>query len=472
MAGFDKDVRIPAYQRHKASGKAVVKLNGRVHYLGKHGTDESRDAYNRLIAEWLSTGKNLPPRGEAERKTLRVDDVVAMFWTWAEGYYVKDGAPTGELDSLRLAIKPLLRLYRSEFAEKFGPLALRAVQDEYVRLGWARTTVNQSMARVRRIFKWAVSRELVPAGTHHGLQAVTGLRRGRSEAKETEPIGPVLEKDMHAVLPHVSRQVEAMIWLQWLTGMRPGEVVQMRAKDLDRSGAIWLYRPGHHKTEHHGIVREIAVGPHAQDILKPFLTLDPDRPLFSPQDAEEERNRERRAARKTPLWPSHAKRRRVRKHRADLRDTYDVQGYGRAIEYGIRCANAAMIRDAVADAVLPLLPEPVREPLGAAFKKLRHDATSETVLAVVQEVMRICDHVTLPGSISTVEEAAEAAIKALRLVPSWRPNQLRHAAATRIRKQFGIEAARAVLGHQNVATTEIYAEADRVKSLEIAKVLG
>lgn len=53
-------------------------------------------------------------------------------------------------------------------------------------------------------FEWAVAVELVPPSTHHGLQAVTGLRRGRSAARESEPVKPVPE-----VSVNVSRQVWA-----------------------------------------------------------------------------------------------------------------------------------------------------------------------------------------------------------------------------------------------------------------------
>ena len=49
--------RVPGYGLHKASGQAVVRLNGRDHYLGKHGSDESHARYERLIAEWLQNGR-------------------------------------------------------------------------------------------------------------------------------------------------------------------------------------------------------------------------------------------------------------------------------------------------------------------------------------------------------------------------------------------------------------------------------
>ncbi len=43
-------------------------------------------------------------------------------------------------------------------------------------------------------------------------------------------------------------------------------------------------------------------------------------------------------------------------------------------------------------------------------------------------------------------------------VPHWYPNQLRHTAATRIRRESGLEAAQVVLGHSKADVTQVYAE--------------
>ena len=47
--------RPPSYTLHKASGQAVVKIDGRSRYLGKYGSPESHAAYRRLVAEWTTT---------------------------------------------------------------------------------------------------------------------------------------------------------------------------------------------------------------------------------------------------------------------------------------------------------------------------------------------------------------------------------------------------------------------------------
>ncbi len=57
-------------------------------------------------------------------------------------------------------------------------------------------------------------------------------------------------------------------------------------------------------------------------------------------------------------------------------------------------------------------------------------------------------------------------------VPRWAPNQLRHLFATEIRSQYGLEAAQIMLGHACADVTQIYAERDFLKMIEIAKKIG
>jgi len=54
-----KAPRIPTYRLHKPTNLAVVRLHGRDIYLGRYGSAESRQAYERAIAEWLANGRQL-----------------------------------------------------------------------------------------------------------------------------------------------------------------------------------------------------------------------------------------------------------------------------------------------------------------------------------------------------------------------------------------------------------------------------
>lgn len=175
-------------------------------------------------------------------------------------------------------------------------------------MGWCRPYVNKQVNRIRHMFKWAVGDEIVPGSVLYALQAVPGLRRGRSDASEPEAVKPVPMEMVEAIRPFVSRQVWAMIQLQLFTAARAGEIAQMRPCDIDREGQnlptgarVWVYRPEQHKTAWHGHKRSIYIGPRAQQVLAPFLLRDPQAYCFSPAEAESDRRRRLHEARTTPL---------------------------------------------------------------------------------------------------------------------------------------------------------------------------
>ena len=69
-------------------------------------------------------------------------------------------------------------------------------------------------------------------------------------------------------------------------------------------------------------------------------------------------------------------------------------------------------------------------------------------------------------------EKERGEVKAWQRQHRWHPNQLRHTAATRIRKRHGVEMARIILGHSTAFTTEIYAEVDRKKAVDVIGAMG
>lgn len=57
-------------------------------------------------------------------------------------------------------------------------------------------------------------------------------------------------------------------------------------------------------------------------------------------------------------------------------------------------------------------------------------------------------------------------------VKPWNPHQLRHTFATNIRRSHGLEASRVLLGHSDLAVTQVYAEADEAKAIEVICRVG
>jgi integrase len=332
---------------------------------------------------------------------ISINEVLLAYMNFATAYYSKDGEPTKELESMREALRALRQLYGHMPAADFGPKGLQALRQHLVEKGLCRNVVNHRVSRIKRMFKWAVAEQLVPPSVHHGLQA-----------RETEPVRPVPDQWIEALLPFLTPIVAGMVQVQRLTGMRPCEVVLMRACDLDRTGEVWVYEPTSHKNRWRGHRRLVPLGPRCQEVLRPFLSRSEDAYLFSPRESEAWRRNHRRPVargqRRTPIYPSElrarekaklARRRRQRKR--PPRDRFDTASYRRAITYAIRKARGAGVE-----------------------------------------------------------------------VGHWHPGQLRHSRATEIRQSAGIEAAQVVLGHARADVTQVYAERNLELAKRIAKTTG
>lgn len=410
-----KRPRIPKYSLHKASGRARAILNGRHIWLGKYGSEGSLERYNRLVAELITS-----PAAQALRTTappgcaITITELCAAYLRHAEGWYVKDGKPTNQLPHVKQHLRILRDLYGSTTVDQFGPLALQAIQQHLVDCGISRVGINARIGGIKRIFKWGVAQELVPASVYQALACVGGLRKGRTKAPECPPVLPVDDGTVEATLLHLTAVVANMVRFQRYTGCRPGEVCSIRPCDVDRSGEVWTYKPESHKTQH-GKERFIFIGPKAQSVLVPYLLRPAGSFCFSPADSEKQRLEELHAARVTQLSCGNKPfSNRVSHPKTRPGSRYTKDSYNRAIARAVRAENAKR-------------------------KKAAEEAGVEPVL-----------------------------------LPSWSPNRLRHAAATEVRRQFGLEAAQVTLGHAKADVTQVYAERDaelaRTVALKIESV--
>lgn len=249
-----------------------------------------------------------------------------------------------------------------------------------VRKGNSRRYINQNIGRIKRMFRWGVSRELIRVETCHRLQTVAGLRKGKCQVRETAPILPIDDAIVDATIAHMNPIVADMVRIQRLTGCRPGEVCALRPGDIDRDSypRVWLYYPRSHKMEHRDRSRVIPIGPYGQAVLTKYLL------------------------------------------RAD--DDHCFQR---------RC--------------------------GQPFERIHY----------YQHIRRACDKAFPPP-----EGLAGNELAAWRRQHRWAPNRLRHSAGTQLRSQFGLEATKVVLGHANIETSQIYAERDLARAVEIMAEVG
>ena len=245
---------------------------------------------------------------------------------------------------------------------KGAPVAVAAVPSYEEKLPlnvnrvWTRRYINNSLGRIRRVFRWGVENELVPPAVIQALEAIAPLMAGRTEAKDRAARKPVDQKHINMVLGKVRPLIGDLINLQLLTGARSGELLMLTEGMIDCAGEVWTANLVDHKTVHHGKERVLVFGPKAQLILRPYFTGQKSAKLF-----------------------------RIRR-----------DGYGRAV------SNA-------------------------------------------------CD-------------ALE--------ISRWTPHWLRHTAATRLREDYGLEAAQIMLGHARADMTQLYAALSLSKAVDVARAAG
>jgi integrase len=418
---------IPRYTKHRATGQAVVTLSGQDFYLGPHGTKTSHLEFDRVVAEWLARGRRPLNKQGIDGHALTVVELLAAYKRFAEGYYRKNGKVTNEVAAIVSAAKVVKSLYGREPANDFRPLKLQAVQQAMIRLDWGRKHINKQVSRVVRIFAWGVAQELVPPEIAQALREVKGLHLGRTEARETVPVLPVADSVVNETLDHLPPIVADMVRLQRLTGCRPEEVCLLRPCDVNTAGAVWAYRPESHKTEHHGRQRVVFIGPRGQEVLRPYLLREKVAYCFCPSEGERKRRELAHEQRVTP--PNYGNRPGTNQMSTPKRPAggrYSTASYRRAIHRACELAFG--------------MPDDLR--------KKRNDETT-----------------------AQKEQRLELAYQ-WREKHCWSPNQLRHSAATEIRKRFGLEAAQVTLGHSAANVTELYAERDMQKAADVMASVG
>jgi hypothetical protein len=176
------ELAMPKYRRHSARNVAFVEHQGKRHYLpGEFDSPESQRAYREFVR------RHCQPR-PVRPAVVPIAVLVELHGQHAANYYPE--GHSSEANNFRYAASYLLR-YGSLAAAEFGPLKLKEIQRYMATTGLSRNYINACVRRIKQIFKWGASEELVPAAVWQALTAVSGLHEGRTDAKETEPRQPV-----------------------------------------------------------------------------------------------------------------------------------------------------------------------------------------------------------------------------------------------------------------------------------------
>jgi integrase len=319
----------PPLKFHRPTGQYCVYLNNRRITLGKDSLVAERRRLHLLNAQTDSdatTAVKLP----VDPSDLTVGEALQLYHAHAVKRY-PDKRVIARIDA---AIRACTR-HAATLAGAFRGRALREVRRDLVdrkceRTGkpLSRRYINHLIDSIVLAWRWLVAEEFVPAENLARLREMSAELAEHGGGAESQPITAVDDWVVEATLPFCLPGLAAMIRLQQLTGMRPGEIVTMRRSEiatrldewvqvagLDKrvsamafdGSMIWLYCPSRHKNLHRKKPRVIAIGGEGQRDLAPLVIgLKPDDLVF-----------------------------RIRRGKP-----WEVQTYGNAIARAIRRANA------------------------------------------------------------------------------------------------------------------------------------
>jgi integrase len=411
--------KLPSYRLHKATGQAVVVHKGRSYYLGKFGTPESRIAYDLVLTDILARRSSTasppptPPESAppAAGAPLLVSELVLSYWQFATGYYVKNGRPTGELHPLRSALRLLRRHYGDLSVTTFGPLAIRELQQAMI------------CEPVTRRVKVIGPDDIVTFETKV-------VRVGLSRRTINKQIGRIKRVFRWAVAEQLlAPDVYAAI--REAPGLKKNRS-SAREKPRVRPVAVENFEEA---------LKRVPAAVAAMARVQWFSGCRPQEIVLM---------RARDIDRSSPVWEY-----RPPVYKTDHVNDNDDEALERVVFLGPRAQ--AEIAPLLAAARGGYLFRPGRPPrqrptsAGGTEPCTRSPRKHYTVAGYRQEVQRGCRRAG---------------------VPVWSPNQLRHAAATRIRKEFGLEKVQAVLGHRELGVTQVYADVDRAGARAAMARLG
>lgn len=399
------NAQLPTLRFHKSSGQFYYWFAGKRHYLGaKKGVAEQ---HYRLILGGAAT----PAPDPAAVAGGTLAEAMAIYREFAGRRYT-DYRAIARVDA---AIDAALAVHAILPIESFRPRHLRDIRDGLVQRKppLSRSYINCLIRALKTALRWLAEEEHVQPTVLAAARTVRALAPGEG-GREISPVPSVENWIVDATRSECSPTIRAMVDVQKLTGMRPGELCAMRRGEVSMTPAellhpiasrrplaalqidgelVWIYVPSQHKNTKRGRLRAIAIGPAAQKVLLPLLTnTETQGYVFKPA---------------ADLSPAECQALKVG-------DCFTVRAYHNAIKRAAERAN-----------------------------RRRREAFDRKL------------------------------IPELKLVPSWSPNQLRHAALEGVADQRGAEDAAAMAGHSpSRRALDAYVQNEIMRSARAARMMG
>ena len=422
----------PAYRHFKPRNQGVVRIAGKDYYLGEYQSQESWRRYNQLLAEHFYGGSgavslpspsstiSVPANGPIQAPAvLTIGELTMRYQVYANGYYQRDGQPTSEAETIKRSLVFLNRLYCEEPANSFTSKKLELVRE---------SVAVDPVVKVRKGKK--------KNGKIETTQVVLHKTKSRATAKGyTAKIKQMFKWAVHEELvdPGVYERLRALPPLK-KGRTKARETTKVRPVSEEHIQAVLEKLPP--------VVADMVrvqrlVGCRPQDLVNmcpaDITKGEPGEPwLYAPES-----------------------------HKTAHHDQELVLPIGPKAQ-------------AILEKFWPAKPTDVFFSPKATVQ-MRNDARrgkGKHAAVVAKRPKKIASRPPKDRYNSNSYRRAVNRACELAGIPIWSPNRLRHSRLTEVRAKHGAEAARTLVGHKNLSTTEIYAEQDLRKAIEVAKESG
>lgn len=145
-------VRLPRYCRH-AGGQAFVYIRGQQVYLGRHSSPESKIAYHKIIAQWIDSRGQAPPRPGSG---VTLAELAVSYLAFLE-----PRTSESTLVSAKMMIRAVIDTYPALDANELRPVHIRHLHRVLIAKDNCRATIVDRMTRLRMMLRWGIGEDLL-----------------------------------------------------------------------------------------------------------------------------------------------------------------------------------------------------------------------------------------------------------------------------------------------------------------------
>ncbi len=216
------------------------------------------------------------PAHQPQEQSFRVVDLVEQYRAWHDkrrrhGLPDESKADRAQITLLRRACLMLMPFAERSAAEFTLADLKRARQIEIDMTGNCRKTINEKISVLKRMFRWGAEEGIFPDHVFLAINALKPLGNFDHDVPASKVVHAPDEADLLEAIKLSPPVLATMLTVQMHTGLRPGNICNMRWEDIDTSDedehGVWIYRPSSHKTEKHLTLISV-LGPHSVEALK------------------------------------------------------------------------------------------------------------------------------------------------------------------------------------------------------------